>query len=61
MTKKQYKVIIQKQSDIIDELFGKLSKYMSIKDFCKTKTYEKMKEVAEIRTKGRRYGGKSIR
>ena len=54
-------MITEKQSDIIDELFGELSRYMSVKDFCKTKTYEKMKEVAEIRTKGRRYGSKSIR
>lgn len=61
MTRRQYKKISEKQSDIIDELFSMISRYVSVKELCKTNTYEKMKEVAEIRTKGRRYGGKHIR
>lgn len=61
MTKKQYRDISERQSDVIDDLFSMISRYVSVEEFCKTNTYEKMKEVAEIRTKGRRYGGKSIR
>lgn len=61
MTKRLYKDINERQSDIIDDLFSMISRYVSVEEFCKTKTYEKMKEVAEIRAKGHRYGGKHIR
>lgn len=51
MTKKQYKKIIEMQSDVIDRLYTMVSKYMSVGDFCRTEAYQKMKEVVELRAK----------